>query len=129
MTISYNEDPDVRARVRRRRRKLAGTKKLPRRIHRTLVIAGICLIMVFGGYFGTRGDVKTIYGAYAAEETIYKHVTVYSGDTLWDIASEYTEPSKDIRKQVKAICDLNDVSPGKIYPGQVLLVPVPAHLI
>jgi len=88
----------------------------------------ISLALLFGGYFGVHGDINIGNGAYAAEETIYKTVTIYSGDTLWGIASDYTEPSKDIRKLVKEICEINDVSPGDIIPGQTILVPIPAHL-
>ena len=125
---------DVQARIRARRRRIAGARNGIKngKTRRLAVIAGMCLIVMLGGYFGVRGEgfaeLRHSSGAYAAEETVYKKVTVYSGDTLWGIAGEYTEPSKDVRKMVKAICDLNNVSPGKIYPGQVILVPVSAHL-
>jgi len=129
MTIVYENKKDARARVRIRRRRIADARRnIPAvRTHRTLIIISICLIITFGGYFGVRGDWSA--GAYAAEETVYKTVMVYQGDTIWGIASEYTESSKDVRAQVRAICEINDVSPGKIYPGQILLVPVPVHLM
>jgi len=134
MTI-ISTNVNVQARVRARRRRIAGSRQsiLNGRVRRSSIIAIICFIMIFGGYLGIRGDwysnSKLDNGAYAAEVIIYEKVTVYSGDTLWDIACEYTEPSKDVRKLVKEICDLNDVSPGKIYPGQVLLVPVHSHSV
>ena len=53
---------------------------------------------------------------------------VHSGDTLWGIASEYSDPAKDIRKNIKDICEINDINSGNIYPGQIIKVPVPAHL-
>jgi len=132
MTIIDNDKYSVQARLRRRRRRISGNRHIRINIYgranRLMIVGSICLMIMLGGYFGVRGDGIGDIKAFAAEETVYKTVTVYNGDTLWGIASTYTEPSKDIRKQVKAICDLNDVSPGKIYPGQVLLVPVPAHL-
>jgi len=130
MTIIYSGKQDVQTRVRRRRRKINIKQNAKRSVktRRLMVIVSICLITMFGGYFGVNGDRVFDSRAFAAEQTVYKTVTVYSGDTIWGIANEYTEPSKDIRKQVKAICELNDVTPGNIYPGQILLVPVPAHL-
>jgi len=125
---------DARTRLRKRRRRIAAAgyginHGKPRRL---MIITGMCLIVMLGGYFGIRGDgfsdLRHSSGAYAAEEIVYIKVTVYSGDTLWGIASAYTEPSKDVRKLVNAICELNDVRPGNIYPGQVILVPVPTRL-
>ena len=129
MTIMQSQ-PDARSRVRTRRRQIAEARqgKSVYRKCRLIITTIICFLVVFGVYFGVRGDIDIGNGAYAAEETIYKKVTIYSGDTLWNIASDYTEPSKDIRKLVKEICEINDVSPGDIIPGQTILVPIPAHL-
>ena len=83
------------------------------------------------GYISVQGndiaDTGLAYTAQAAEETLYEYVIIKSGDTLWGIASEYADPSRDIRKSIKDICDINDVKPGNIYPGQVIKVPIPAH--
>ena len=65
---------------------------------------------------------------YAAEQTVYKSITVHSGDTIWGIASKYIDPSDDIRQKVQEICTFNDIKAGSIYPGQILVIPVPAHL-
>ena len=134
MSIIQVSKYDVRTRVRRRRRHIAGTRRarISRRARSLLIITGICIITMFGGYLGVRQDVSgnigISAGTFAAEEIVYKAVTIYSGDTIWGIAGEYTEPSQDIRKQVKTICELNGIAPGDIYPGQILLVPVPAQL-
>jgi len=126
MTI-IQERNDVQTRVRRRRRRNKNNRPC-KDMRRGLIVVSVCLVMVFGGYFGVRGELNLNNGAFAAEQTIYKTVTVYQGDTIWAIAAAYTEPSKDVRKLIKEICDLNDVSSGKIYPGQVLIVPVPANM-
>ena len=126
MTI-IQERNDVQTRVRRRRRRNKNNRP-SKDMRRGLIVVSVCLVMVFGGYFGVRGELNLNNGAFAAEQTIYKTVTVYQGDTIWAIAAAYTEPSKDVRKLIKEICDLNDVSSGKIYPGQVLIVPVPANM-
>ena len=49
---------------------------------------------------------------------------VLAGDTLWDIAAEHTSSGDDVRKTVRLIKDLNDLSGGIIHPGQQLFVPV-----
>ena len=119
---------------RRKRRKNARTRQ--RRpgngLPKLLTVAMICMLAAISGYIGVyKGDAPDAglaYKAQAAEETVYEYVTVHKGDTVWGIASSYAEPSRDIRKYVREICDLNGVKPGSIYPGQVLIVPIPAHL-
>lgn len=121
----------------------AGTKPANRargkkhgRIRAVFVIAAICLMTLLAGYVDAYGSLRSGssgmsfsgQAAQAAEETVYKRIIVQSGDTLWGIAGEYSEPSKDIRKLVREICALNGIEPGGIYPGQAIIVPVPAHL-
>lgn len=48
---------------------------------------------------------------------------VVSGDTLWDLAVERTEPGGDVRSVVRTIQQLNDLDGGYITPGQVIVVP------
>ena len=138
----YAGEFDVQERIRRRRRKLAGARKkglrakktgiMDGRLRMTLVAAAVCFVVIVSGYIGAYGNMAPgggiSYTAQAAEETVYKTITIQSGDTLWGIAGEYPEPSKDIRKRIREICELNSIEPGGIYPGQVIIVPVPAHL-
>ena len=134
MSIIQGNNYDAHTRVRRRRRQIAGTRRarMSRRARSVLIITCICIITMFGGYLGVRqdvsGDIGVSAGTFAAEETVYEAVTIYSGDTIWGIAGDYSEPSQDVRKQIRAICELNDISPGDIYPGQTILVPIPAHM-
>jgi len=124
----------VKERVRRRRRGIAASRRMKtgrKAAQRILIIMCVCLAIGFFGYIGVQGgeplNTGLTYGVSAAEEPVYAKVTVYSGDTIWGIASVYADPSKDIRQLVKEICDLNHVAPGKIYPGQTLLVPVSSN--
>lgn len=50
---------------------------------------------------------------------------VVAGDTLWDIAVDYTNPGDDVRRVVFEIQRLNDLEGSVILPGQVLRVPIP----
>ncbi len=62
--------------------------------------------------------------AQATQESQYTTVVVHSGDTLWAIASEYTNNNKDIRETIYNIKKVNNMDGGMIVPGQELLVPV-----
>ena len=124
-------NPRVRLR-RRRRLAISRRRQLSARARGPVVVMAICLIAALAGYIGAHdnafGGAGLSYTAQAEEEVVYKTVTVRSGDTLWGIASEYAEPSKDIRVLIREICELNGVKAGQIYPGQLILVPIPAHL-
>jgi LysM repeat protein len=48
---------------------------------------------------------------------------VVSGDTLWDLADERTEPGEDVRSTVRVIQRLNDLDGGLITPGQIIVLP------
>jgi LysM repeat protein len=49
---------------------------------------------------------------------------VRPGETLWSIAVRL-EPERDPRETVHAIAAANDVDPGKLVPGERLVVPAP----
>ena len=49
--------------------------------------------------------------------------TVQPGDTLWDIAADFTSPDGDVRGTVAEITEANDLSGSLIHPGQELFVP------
>ena len=125
---------DTKTRIRRRRRKLESERKqkVIARIRGPILIMAICLITGMAGYIsaydGKSSNSSLIYSAHAEEQIVYKNIVIKSGDTIWSIASSYSEPSKDIRKQVREICDLNGIDPSSIYPGQVIKVPVPQRL-
>ena len=53
------------------------------------------------------------------------HVTVRSGDTLWEIAATATEPGEDVRATIHRILELNGMTSSTIRPGQLLVVPAP----
>jgi len=51
-------------------------------------------------------------------------VTVHPGDTLWGIASRFSDGNVDIRHVVRTISELNGLEGSIIRPGQGILVPV-----
>lgn len=60
-------------------------------------------------------------GAASGEPRTYRTVKVQKGDTLWSIASTYC--SGDVRENVFRIRQINHISNGIIYEGQILLLP------
>lgn len=51
-----------------------------------------------------------------------RHHVVAPGETLWDIAVS-AAPGEDPRPLIAQIEAANDLSPGAIVPGQVLVIP------
>ena len=133
MYIDFAEKESVKVRIRRRRRILMNErkKKAEARVRIPVIIVTVCMIAGLAGYIGVHdgsiSDTGLAYTAHAEEKVINKNVVVKSGDTIWGIAGDYVDPSKDIRKYIKEICELNDIKPGEIYPGQVIVVPVKAN--
>lgn len=70
-----------------------------------------------------------VYSGYTvmfAEQPSYRNcaVTVTRGDSLWGIASKYTEADEDVRDVMLRIRKANKLQTTKIYPGQELVIPV-----
>jgi LysM repeat protein len=68
--------------------------------------------------------VPIMVNAQGTQESQYTTVVVHSGDTLWAIASEYTDNNKDVRETIYNIKKANNMDGGMIVPGQELLVPI-----
>ncbi|WP_238147702.1 MULTISPECIES: LysM peptidoglycan-binding domain-containing protein [Micrococcaceae] len=81
----------------------------------TVIIAAALLMMFFAAGTANAGT--------ESAGVVTKTVTVGSGDTLWDIARD-VDPSGDTREAIAKINDLNDLSSGRVTPGQRLIVPV-----
>lgn len=63
-------------------------------------------------------------GNHPEEATMEEQIIiVHSGDTLWEIAKQYTDGSNDIRYIVYMIKDRNDLQSAEIKPGQRLIIP------
>lgn len=69
------------------------------------------------------------YSAVFADEPVYKEytVTVAEGETLWEIAGRHTEAREDVREVIFRIEQANKLNSKRIYPGQVLKVPLRVH--
>lgn len=52
----------------------------------------------------------------------FQHVTVHSGETLWQLAQQYGE-GQDARDWIASVVDLNGLSSIELQPGQDLALP------
>jgi len=60
---------------------------------------------------------------YGYKKTSYKVITVNYGDTLWNIASKYSN-KQDIRKYIYEIKQINNLNSSSINEGTQIRVPV-----
>ena len=81
------------------------------------VIISLVIILLFTLYNFTAFSINN-------EEHQYIEILVQDGDTIWDIAQEYYDGTKDIRRIVHNILDINDIEGAMIKPGDRILVPV-----
>lgn len=66
--------------------------------------------------------ISTFY-AYSKDITRYDYISVQEGDTLWDIAANYSDKD-DIREVVYTISKVNNISKSTIYPGDIIKIPL-----
>ncbi len=78
------------------------------------------LIMVFGLV-----SLFTSARTEAASVSSYVQVEVQNNDSLWSIASDYTDDSIDIRDFIDEICEVNDIGANEsIHAGDQIFIPI-----
>jgi len=50
-------------------------------------------------------------------------VEVAYGDSLWTLARRYGDPRRDVRETLLKIMRVNQVHPGVLQPGEMLIIP------
>lgn len=118
MSRVYNDklSERVNAQLARREKKV----RIERRI---LVISGILfislLILLGSGIHAFASSSSEP----AEQHKYYTSVRVQSGDSVWTIADQFLLDSNMSKEQyVKEICEINNLSDGKIYAGEYLTV-------
>lgn len=66
----------------------------------------------------------SIITVYPENTENYDYVLIETGDTLWDIASEYNN-NIEIRKFIFIIMEKNNLEDCIIYPGEIIKIPIP----
>lgn len=65
----------------------------------------------------------TTINAYSKDIPQFDYINVREGDTLWSIASQYTE-NKEIREVIYEITKANNLHDASIYPGDIIKIPL-----
>ena len=90
---------------------------LRRRIAALLVIAVVALVV--SGLWAMRSEASSDAGVVEAT------VVVAPGETVWDIAAEYTPPGAHPQAYVAEVLRYNDLTASAVLPGTVLRLPRP----
>lgn len=91
--------------------------------HRVAVVAAV-VVLALGVFLAGAVVAQADDDGASAAAIEYAEHRVRSGDTLWDIASEYVAPGDDVRVLIEEIKRGNGLTTSVIVPGQVLLVPI-----
>ena len=87
------------------------------------MIFSFCTVNVLG----ENRDAANEKGFKAKEQSIvpdYEVIFVKSGDSLWNIAKDFSDSKTDIRELIYEISKANQLADGIIHPGDQLLIPV-----
>lgn len=82
-----------------------------------------CLLIIV---FTMISSVFAIYNrveGYQEKHREYIEVYIDYGDTIWQLAREFSPLNKDIRKTIYEISQINDLDTYDIYPGQIIKIP------
>ena len=71
------------------------------------------------------------YMTVSASPDIYEKqiITVHTGDTLWDIASDWSSKDEDIREVIMRIQKENKLTGSNLAVGQQLVIPVRKKIV
>ncbi len=89
---------------------------------RTVVGLLIAVLLAFAAAAFGLGAVGAAAGSSAASTASFHYVTVYPGESLWQLA-ETIAPTADPRDVVADILTLNNLSSGDVQAGQRLAIP------
>lgn len=96
------------------RRFSAKAKRRARTFRMLIVLLVAAFVLVFAP--------KAVFTMAHTSAPAVEHYTVRTGDTLWEIADQYTKGG-DVRDTIYAIKQANHLQTATVIPGQVLAIP------
>lgn len=117
MKRTYNTKISAKANESLRRREAVVQSQ--KRIIALVIIIVVSLGILLGTGISALASSDKPTGTYK----YYKSICVEEGDTLWDIAGEYTA-NTDIDREdyIQEICELNNISRNEIHAGDYIIV-------
>ena len=85
-----------------------------------LTSVALALVLLLSGPVAAGATNESTSGAVTAH--VEQEVRI--GDTLWGIATAYTEPTADVRDTIHDIKVANDLASSEIIVGQILVIPL-----
>jgi LysM repeat protein len=96
-------------------------KRLMKRHAAKIVVCSAVFALLFTSFLLLGTDAS---GSHPAGATAEEHmIVVHTGDTLWEIAKQFTDGKQDIRFVIYLIKDRNNLQSSEIMPGQKLIIP------
>ena len=107
---------ELRLKNKRRRIREVARKK-------TMLLLMVSFMLVLGSL-----GIRSLFAsAYATEQNTehkyYKSIVIEEGDSLWSIATEYTNHHSSTKEFVNEMIQLNQLKSKTIHKGQHLIVP------
>ena len=92
--------------------------------HQRRVLAIVIIAIVFFGILlGTGISALANNDKEYTQYKYYKSICIEEGDTLWDIADEYTKGTDiDHNSYIQEICDMNGIYAEEIHAGDYIVV-------
>lgn len=96
------------------------SNKSKKRKSRTSIFITMVLVILFFLMVSAINNMS----AYGDGEQQFTYLIIQTGDTLWDIASEYSPKGMDIRETIMLIKEENNLVSDHLVSGDFLKVPV-----
>lgn len=94
------------------------------RIQKAIIFITLVIIAVITVSVCLFSSVKAQAAPADVTYKFYTSVEIQSGDTLWNIASDYyTDDYEDFASYIEEICEINHISCDEIHAGQYLTIP------
>ncbi len=112
----------LKNRIHRQFRKIKKYYQSLNSILRKIIMVGITFMLIL--FFLLLIHPQNVNAADNNESYKYKYFgayTVMDGDSLWDIASEYSEG--DYKDYIEEVKNINNLTSDHIYAGEMLIIP------
>ena len=105
------------ARVSNNRARAVAAPVNPRGLFRKVAVSAVAVGAIYAFVAGQSANASS-----ESVKVSFEHVTVHSGETLWQLAQQYGK-GQDARDWIANVVDLNGLTSVDLQPGQDLALP------